>query len=151
MSISFKSIKLLLDFKAKEFFVCLFFQLPSCYFSLFPKLVSSVLIFKWIWYLLQLFDHLFFFILLVVLLLKKSCLIGRAKAPFFVTSIHSNGPFVIFCPGNVLFCTLEGQMVQVLQLLCSSALGLLARGHSHVSLELCVSPVEMRLCHKTGT
>lgn len=42
-------------------------------------------------------------------------------------------------------------MVQVLQLLCSSALGLLARGHSHLSLELCVSPVELRLCHKTET
>lgn len=42
-------------------------------------------------------------------------------------------------------------MVQFLQLLCSTALGLLTRGRSHLSLELCVSPVEMRLCHKTET
>lgn len=56
-----------------------------------------------------------------------------------------------FLPWESAFLCSRRQMVQVLHLLCSSALGLLARGHSHLSLELCVSPVEMRLCHKTET
>lgn len=154
-SISSKSIKLLLDFKAKEF---------SCLFILATPLLLILVFFQNLAHLLcwslnglDIISNCLiifpFFILLILLLLEKK-LINWKMESLILCNQHScsNSAFFMFCPGKTLFCALEGKMIPFLQLLHSSGLWLLTRAYCPLSLQLCVSsPVEIRLHHKMET